>query len=269
MIGLYNYKEGLFNELTLPSEIDKDTFINAFLLKYGECPVIYPNWGTMQFALGVWSKKWYHSIVRIIEAMMEEYDPLHNFDRHELYTDIEDIDKKNRVQSDTDRTTASQENATNSETIKSTGNSETESSTTEERALGTDTTENGTSENAVSAYNEDGYQPDNKNETVKLNNVVESGSIDTDTSSSTYDSQNGTRNATENRTGSVNDDITNVTNGTDNTDRKLVHEGHLYGNIGVTESTTMLMHEIETRRDNNIIDIVADMLYKEVCIYVY
>ena len=217
MIGLYNYNSALFDKLTLPEGIEKEDFINSFLLKYGECPVIYPQWDFMQFALGVWGKKWYHSIERIIYAFTEEYNPLHNFDRHEDYTDTEDID----------RATAA----------AATGTSST-SSETDETAGSTDSTEN-----TVSAYNSDQYQPDNKSDT--------------------------TGSATRNTTGSITGSDTRNETGTDNTDRKLQHSGHLYGNIGVTESTTMLMHEKELRENYGIIDIVCDMLYREICIYVY
>lgn len=217
MIGLYNYNSAVFERLNLPEGINKDDFINSFLLKYGECPVIYPQWEFMQFAVGVWSNKWYHSIERIIYAFTEDYNPLHNFDRHEEYTDTEDID----------RATAA--------AASSTSNT---SSETEETAGNTDSTEN-----TVSAYNSDQYQPDNKSDSTGTAN----------------------RNATGSITGS---DTRNET-GTDNTDRELQHNGHLYGNIGVTESTTMLLHEKELREKYSIIDIVCDMLYKEICIYIY
>ena len=51
--------------------------------------------------------------------------------------------------------------------------------------------------------------------------------------------------------------------------RGLNHTGHMYGNIGVTESTTMLQHELDIRANQNILDIVAEMLFKEVCIFTY
>ena len=205
MIGFYNFDDSLFDEMTLPEEINKQDFIDSFLLKYGECPVIYPNFGTMKFALGVWARKWYESIERIITAMTEEYNPLHNFDRHEEYQDTENAKSKSEMSYDS--------------TITETDTREIEN------------------ENEVSAYNESTYQPDNKN------TETHSGSLETD------------------RDGKDTNDVT--------TNRGLKHEGHLYGNIGVTESTTMLTHEYELRSRVNIIDIVADMLYREVCIYVY
>lgn len=213
MIGMYNHDEKLFDEMTLPPEINKEDFINTFLLNYGEFPVMYPSWQILKFAIGVWSKKWYHSIERIIRAMTEEYDPLHNFDRHELYTDTENKSEKNTM---------------------SYGSTITE---TDSREIETD----GTNEAEVSAYNEDTYQPDNR-QTVN-NTESHSGSIETE------------------RDGKDTNDMTG--------NRGLTHEGHLYGNIGVTKSTDMLMDELTVRRNQNILDIVSEMLFKEVCIYTY
>lgn len=213
MIGMYNHDEKLFDEMTLPPEINKEDFINTFLLNYGEFPVMYPSWQILKFAIGVWSKKWYHSIERIIRAMTEEYDPLHNFDRHELYTDTENKSEKNTM---------------------SYGSTITE---TDSREIETD----GTNEAEVSAYNEDTYQPDNR-QTVN-NTESHSGSIETE------------------RDGKDTNDMTG--------NRGLTHEGHLYGNIGVTKSTDMLMAELTVRRNENILDIVSEMLFKEVCIYTY
>lgn len=237
MIGLYNYDSALFDKLTLPDGISKPDFITSFLLKYGECPVIYPNWEFMQFALGAWGVKWYDSIERIITAFTEEYNPLHNFDRHEEYTDTEDVDKTNN---------STRDSSTSNETK---GSSRTDTKSTEGR---TDSS-NATSEDTVSAYNESDYQPDRKNTTTG----TESGSTDTTGSVETSD--------TLTQSGTGNDTIS----GSENTDRNLKHSGHLYGNIGVTESTTMLMHEKELREKYNVIDIVCDMLYKEVCVYIY
>lgn len=213
MIGLYNYDNALFDNVDLPEGINKEDFINTFLLNYGEYPVIYTAWDIMKFALGVWSKKWYNSLERIVLAMTEEYDPLHNFDRHESYTDTENKSETNTT---------------------SYGSTITE---TDSRQIDTD----GTNTAEVSAYNESDYQPDNK-QTIS-NAEVHSGSVETE------------------RDGKDTNDMKG--------NRGLTHTGHLYGNIGVTESTTMLQHELDLRSRQNVLDIAAEMLFKEVCIFTY
>lgn len=261
MIGLYKYDTAVFGKLTLPDGINKDDFINSFLLKYGECPVIYPDWEFMQFALGVWSAKWYDSIQRIITAFTEEYNPLHNFDRHEEYSDTEGIGKTGS--STRNRTEDTTRNSQTNNNTKGTSTTETEG--TEDRHSDTSTSRNTTSENTVSAYNESDYQPDRKNNTVENINGSENGNTETSGTSRSTDTliQNGTGTDTIETTAS------DTQSDTENTDRNLKHTGHLYGNIGITESTTMLMHEKELREKYSIIDIVCDMLYREICMYIY
>lgn len=139
LIGLYNYDGSLFDSLVLPEEIDKTTFINNLLLRYGELGVLYTNLNFMKFAIGNWGQKYFNSFVRINKALTEEYNPIHNFDRFEDMTDSDSTEHKS---TDSKNSTI---NATN--TIE--GNNELEES----------------SENKVSAYNSETYQPDNSNST--------------------------------------------------------------------------------------------------------
>lgn len=88
LIGMYNYDSTLFDNVSLPEGYDKDTFINSLLLEHGEKCVMYTDVDFMKFSLGVVSRKWYHEFERIYTALNEEYNPLHNYDRHEEYKDI-------------------------------------------------------------------------------------------------------------------------------------------------------------------------------------
>lgn len=87
LIGLYNYDKSLFDDVTLPAGYDKETFINSLLLEHGEKCVLYTDFDFMKFSLGVVSRKWQHEFERIYRALNEDYNPLHNYDRHEEYTD--------------------------------------------------------------------------------------------------------------------------------------------------------------------------------------
>ena len=201
MIGLYNYNDQLFNDMTLPEGVDKDVFINSFLLKYGEAPVIYTSYDFMKTALKFWGQKWYNSIERIIRAETEDYNPLHNFDRNEEYNDIE---------TETGNVDSKYENSGSADS-------------------------SGTAENKVSAYNATTYQPDNIQNNENETNTSESGSN------------------TEKRSNK----------------RNLDHTAHLYGNIGVTKSQEMLVDELNVRTEYNLYDVLCELLYREVCLYLY
>lgn len=86
-IGLYNYYPSLFDELTFPDGIDRDTAINAILERSGEFEVLYSNPEFFKFLIGVWSKKHAWTFERYVQLYETQYNPLDNYDRHEEYED--------------------------------------------------------------------------------------------------------------------------------------------------------------------------------------
>lgn len=212
-IGLYNFDNSLFDSMALPESVDRETAINTILINAGELPTLYASFDFMKLAIGNWSRKWLHSWERIERALTEEYNPIHNFDRHEDYEDIEKTARKGK---------STVNGSTSSETDNSTNTAE-------------------TAETKTSAFNESDYSPESKVETNS--DVRLTGSTDVRTDST------GTS--------------------TDDTDRNLKHKAHLYGNIGVTESTAMIRNEIDLRSGENIYDIIADLYKNELCLYVY
>lgn len=226
-IGMLNYDDTLFDNLTLPDGIDRETSILTFLLQYGECPSLYADIDFVKAALRVWSVKNAEPIRRINLALTSQYNPIHNFDRYEEYTDTEDADTTKRgTGTNTTARTGTENETAESETIIDHGQ---------------------TTTNTISAYNSNTYQPDNKQE------------IDEDQTTSGEGSMTRTRN--------LQDQETRNTTDTEVLDRTLEHAGHLYGNIGVTKSQEMIRDEIELRETYNIYEIVANMLYKDFCIY--
>ena len=229
LIGMYNYDSDLFHLLSLPDGMDRDLFVNCLLMRYGENPVIFPTVPFFKSAVGVWSAKWYDSLERMLEAVTEDYNPLHNYDRHESYTDTE-----------TGSTTGTS-TGTNSGTIADQG--------AEESQYVTDTDTTGTEENTISAENVSTYQPDNKRE--------DSGTLDSTVTGRVSKGNTRTENRSDSRT----------ENGSNS--RNLNHTAHLYGNIGVTTSQQMLLEEIKLRKDLSIYDVAAELFYREFCLYVY
>lgn len=138
LIGLYNYDNTLFDNLSLPTGYDKDTFINALLLEHGEKCVLYSNPEFLKMAIGTWSGKWSLELSRIYESLTAEYNPIHNYDRYEKYEDKDE----------TDRTTTNKPDYTNTQTndydVVSEQNTDAET------------------EHKVSAYNSSSYEPSSK-----------------------------------------------------------------------------------------------------------
>lgn len=148
LIGLYKYSSSLFENLILPEGINAETFIDTLLMEYGECPLCSPDYDYMVLAIGAWSRKNYDNIEKIKIALTSEYNPLHNYDRTETWTENETTENNYSL----DRTRKSE-----------TGSDE-------------------TTENTVSAYNETTYQPDTKT-TVNASGTLEGEDNDTYTGS--------------------------------------------------------------------------------------
>lgn len=180
LIDLYTEDNTVLNNLTLPEGYNAATFRAILLQDYAPRYVYYKTVDELKAACLIWSTKWLDSLTRIYVALTEEYNPLHNFDRHEEYTDNEDT---------TDNNTRTL-NTTNGQTSEIT--------------------------DTISADNSSGYVPDNK--------------------------QNGTVTTTDSGT------IGDVGTGS----RDLEHEGHLYGNIGITKSQEMLRDETYVRMLYNL-----------------
>lgn len=148
LMGLYNYDNTIFDNLTFPTGIDKSTAENAILMRCAEFEILYPGLDFLKFAIGAWSAKHERTFAKWHEALELEYNPLDNYDRHEEYTDTEGTNKSGSH--DVTMTTS-----------RTTGN--------------TNVTTDLTRESQVSAYDQStGYSPKDKD--VTNGTVTDSGS---------------------------------------------------------------------------------------------
>ena len=229
LIGLSNYDETLFNALTFPDGIDRETALMAILNRCGEMPLYYTNLITVKDMISMWSKKWREPIARMIKALDAEYNPIHNYDR------IEDWNDSGSRSESADKT------GTARDTINRTQNTERADSAS---GSNTDTTED-----TVSAFNVDDYQPSKKTSGEGSDSRTSEGSeeVTEDTTQSTATSEKNIVAESNNST----------------------HAGHVYGNIGVMTTMSMIREEIGLRENVNIYDVIAELFCKEFCIPVY
>ena len=266
LIGLYNHDDTLFDKLTLPAAYDRQTFIDTVLMDQGEKCVAYPDPDFFKYAIGVWARKWSDSLERIALAINSEYNPIHNYDRYEEWTEKEKGDYKNELR----RGGSDSLKKTGSVTVDNDGTVITENDgtvTTSETGTDTETTNNMVTERTVSAFNENGYQPDEKS-TVNGSVTRSPNTTQTVTPDTT---ETATTDATEKTT--FNTDDTTAYNGTENgtgDDRRdRDHSGHLYGNIGVTTSQQMIEAEIDLRKNYNMYTIAATLFADELLLMIY
>ena len=241
MIGLYNYDDTLFVNLQVPETLNKQDVIDSILLRCGEMPVLYPSFSMCKTMIGIWSRKWYHGIERMLNALNDDYNPLHNFDRYEKYSDN---DEKLET------------NTKNSTLVENHDNDIVDDNhMTIESSSAMNNTNGNTNTNDVSAFNDSNYQPSSKS--TLAGTIHQTDDVDSETNARNTRSDTGSHNATNSETAGY------------STNNNFTHDGHLYGNIGVTTSQQMLDAEIKLRSQTNIYDIIAEIFMRDFCIYAY
>ena len=87
VMGLYNWDNTIFDLMSLPEALDKDTLVDNLLIELAELEVIYPNPVVMKNLIGVWSAKQLDIWERLYATTQYEYNPIENYDRQESGTD--------------------------------------------------------------------------------------------------------------------------------------------------------------------------------------
>lgn len=88
--GIYQYDNTIFDLLSLPEGIDKETLVDNLIVRSGDFEVMYPDADFLKLSIGAWSRKWQPTFIRWISALNLEYDPLENYNRYEHWTDNKD-----------------------------------------------------------------------------------------------------------------------------------------------------------------------------------
>lgn len=237
LIGMYNFDNTLFDNLSLPDGYDKDIFLETLLLEHGEKCVLYTDIDFMKFTIGAISRKWELEFERIYEALTAEYNPIENYDRNEYWEDHAGTTygKQNNVDYTETRTP----------TLKTTttyGKTDTNTQTTDS-----------TNEKKVAAFNSSTYEPSEKNESRDGTRTLEQRGND--------------------RLEWSGQDKTNIkgkTEGLSGTDKtNSSHTGRVHGNIGVMTAASMVSEIIKQRKKENLYAVVTDIFAKEIAIGIY
>lgn len=152
-LGLYTANNALFDGLTIPEEVDKQTLVHNLLLETADLEVIYPNSDFMAEALRMYSAKQLVNWQKYYAASQLKYDPIYNFDRYENYTDTETVsgleDQTDTITGNVSGSTSS--SATNkvagfnaAELVENGANTATADTTSENTSSGTSSKEHST-----------------------------------------------------------------------------------------------------------------------------
>lgn len=213
LIGIENYlnpKHSVFELMTMPDGIDKETLIGAIMLRCQEFALLYSDPDFLISAVNIWSRKNYRTFDKWVKALDISYDPLFNYDRTEEYTNTHSGSFQN----------ARNENGSN-------GNTRTDDLTMTNYLKDTN---NVTTTHSEKAYNDSGYVGTTQDvvdqDESHTGNVKNTGTVTDNGSFSSTAGANGTDNYTD------------------------IHKARLFGNIGVTTSQQMLQSELDIARWN-------------------
>lgn len=180
LIGMESYlnpDHSVFENLTLPEGIDRDTLIGSIILRCQEFELLYTDPDYMILAVQIWGKKHYWTFDRWVKLINKQYDPLYNKDYHEVIedthqgaasgsgtnSDSQDFTRTDNLQSTNDETITHSEKAYNSgstfvETEKDVRDQDTsQTGTVRNAGTATGTFSNTSNDSYVNGHNLHGY----------------------------------------------------------------------------------------------------------------
>lgn len=245
--GINSYNN-LFENIRLPEQADKNLLVDTIMQECGDLYPYYQHPLYLKKNIENWFLGMHGNISKMFITLETEYNPLHNFDRFEIYTD------KRQTSESADDTRGASTTTSSTRTAAGTNSGTTTNSATTNSSAESENT----AENTKSAFNSATYSPNEKTETNNSDNSTETSSGRVESS------ENSTENDTENGTVTTSDSYNHSGAGTDD----LAHEGHLYGNIGVTTSQQMAEAELELRHYDIYLEL-AKMFEKRFMVQVY
>ena len=208
ILGLYNYQPAIFDSLTIPTSVDRETLIDNIIMEAAELELLCPNADILGRLIGNWSKTRLAAWNRMIGALDAEYNPIENSDRYEDH--LEDYTRDLKESDNYTRDLKENDNYTRN--LTDSGNN----------------SSSGSTENSRTGYN--------------------SGDLQVTDSSSSEDHSNDTRSYTgsddRNKGYTGGDDRNKGYTGGDTRHTVI----HTHGNIGVTTNQDMVEAELKLRQ---------------------
>lgn len=240
LLDLLYYDQTIMDGFVTPEGIDRQLALDTIYHKNGLTPLYHPDPEYMKYYVPVWCQKNMKTWEDLYKTTIQNYNPIHNYDRTEEVTDTRDSTRNETKESTRDETRGVTENST-SNTKQSEDSSVTDSSKE-------------TREHTISADNSDDYEPGHQDDSNREDTQNSESSSKVDVS--------GNRKLNE-TTGEKAGEKTGETTG-----ETYKHSLRAYGNIGVTTTQKMLESERKLVR-YNVYDEIADSFKKEFCLYLY
>lgn len=87
ILGLYKYDPSIFDDLTIPTGVDREMLIDSIVLSAANREILYPDPDIMRHAIKLWSTANLLTWEKLLATTQFEYDPISNYDRTEEWMD--------------------------------------------------------------------------------------------------------------------------------------------------------------------------------------
>lgn len=95
LMKLYDYD--LFENIVLPNGVDNSILVNQILLDCGLYEVLYPQHDFLKGQIENFFQAQLFNFTKVFEALSDEYNPLHNYDRYEDKNETRKLTSENTV----------------------------------------------------------------------------------------------------------------------------------------------------------------------------
>lgn len=258
--GLYMWDSSIFDNMVIPSDIDRQTLIDKIIWDCRELTITVVSPAMIKRAIELWSKSNIYYWSELQKTLHYDYNPIENYDRHELTTDK--YHNSGNGSETGSRTQTQKGNSTQTQTgVKTTTQSGTE--TTNQK--GTETT---TDALTVSAFDSSSLEP------RETHTITKDLGVDgmTTTKSLGADGMVTTENLGDGMVTTTAPDLINVETPniktSDTNDGNNTHESYVHGNIGVMSSQQMVMAQRDVV-NISLYNIIVNSFKNEFCILKY
>lgn len=296
LYGMMQWDKTLLDNIVLPQGMSTDIMRDLIIERAGD---LYPYYQIPEYFKrnsGNWFTRKLHNFEMMYNALMSDYNPIHNYNReehwerktegtrvetpnitHTITPDITRLETPDITVSGNYSDNSSGENSQNIKITTTSSNSHNIKSDTT-----TSDTSNNTSSHNVSAFNKTGYSPESQDTT----NTTASGSNNNTTTDSVNASENsnnaqsassstnvqGTNSTHEggSRTTKETGTTTNSERGTRTHDNSELnsYDSTVMGNIGVTTTQQMIMSELELRV-YDLYDVIVNLWIDDMIVTLY
>lgn len=273
VLGLYNVDNTIFDNMTLPVGMDKQTVIDAIIQDCMELEILYPNPDALKVMIGIWAAREKPTFERVYRAELAEYDPIENYNRHQ--TDTREIEHSG------DDVTVSNRQGQNSGSSSGEAGTTTNSTGREEKTINS-TGQAGTTTNASGQLTDNNLhkyaafdsgtladQTRDERSASSSNNQTEKSDTTNKQTEETTTTNNQTEQSanTQSHTDNITENARNTLTHGENVGETFT--SYIHGNIGVTTSQQMLESELTLAPKINTINYIVNSFKMRFCILVY